>query len=517
MKHAWFSYGKERRSKHFLLLEIGIAKVRLYAVNAVHTPLNVSLVAEESVSPGDIAALVDAAKRVLDANSAIRDLAIVMNSPAIHHHLITLPSVNSTEREKIVRLEMKRFASSGETSGVVSFWPAGRIKDNGLIKEYVLGAEMPRTLIEAFISAAQEKKINLIGFTSHPQMAAHLLKECRLASVSNVAFVEVNENEGIITLFHSNIWNMERQFLLGSNAIPDAEKPATLDMDKLKLEVGRALQYFKQQIRNENISQIFLYGVTTQADPIKSLLESSFRIPVSLMTVDAKRFATRDLAQLFSISHTAALHSNFEKYIDFLPAGWRRKKQLKLGKITVAAAAATLYIMMAGMSYFFKQEANQIDKREKASVQMRRIPTKPSPTVQNIRNDRIFALATEQSADWIRRRHHILSGFARKLAGAMPTEMRITSLEATEKDNTWLVKIEAEICSSNGSRSQELFLRFQDRMQTPSGLNKLSWSEIQLADSLPADFEEDNSGYKPRNTLTFSMHGAIAINPKTQG
>jgi hypothetical protein len=97
----------------------------------------------------------------------------------------------------------------------------------------------------------------------------------------------------------------------------------------------------------------------------------------------------------------------------------------------------------------------------------------------------------------------------------MPTEMRIASMEATEKENTWQVTIEAEICSPNGSRSQDLFLRFQDRMRTQSGLNNLNWSEIQLADSLPADFEEDNSGNKPRNTLTFSMHGAIAINPKT--
>jgi hypothetical protein len=423
--------------------------------------------------------------------------------------------VSSTEREKIVRLEMKRFGSPGETSGVVSFWPAGKIKEDGLIKEYVVGATIPRILAEALISATQEQKFNLIGFTSHPQIAAHLLKECRITDASNVALVEVNESEGIITLFHSNIWNMERQFLLGNNAIPGAEKSAALDVDKLKLEVGRALQYFKQQVRNENISRIFLYGATTQADPIKSLLESSFQIPVSLMTVDEKKFAIRDNAQLLSIPHAVALHSNFEKYIDFLPSGWRRKRQLKIGKITMAAAAATLYVMLAGVSYLFRQEANQIDKREKASVQMLRIFNEPAQTMQNLQNDRIFALASEQNTDWVRRRHRILAGFARKLAVAMPTEMRIASMEATEKENTWQVTIEAEICSPNGSRSQDLFLRFQDRMRTQSGLNNLNWSEIQLADSLPADFEEDNSGNKPRNTLTFSMHGAIAINPKT--
>jgi hypothetical protein len=515
MKQTWLGNLREKHSRHFLLLELSMAKVRLYAVDAKHAPFGVTLVAKESVLPGDIAALVEAAKRVLGASSEIRDLAIVMNSPAIHHHIVAIPPVSSNEREKIVQLEMKRFSSPGETSGVVSFWPAGKIKEDGLIKEYVVGATMPRTLAEALISITQENKFNLIGFTSHPQIAAHLLKECRITDVSSVALVEVNESEGIITLFHSNIWNMGRQFLLGNNAIQGAEKPAALDMDKLKLEVGRALQYFKQQVRNENISRIFLYGSTTQADTIKSLLESSFQIPVSLLTVDAKRFAITGNAQLFSVPHAVALHSNFEKYIDFLPSGWRRKKQIKIGKIAVAAAAATFYVMMAGVSYLFRQEANQIDKREKASIQMLQVPNEPAPTKQNLRNDRMFALATEQSADWNRRRHRILTGFARKLAGAMPTEMRIASMEATEKENAWLVTIEAEICSPNGSRSQDLFLRFQDRMRAQSGLNNLNWSEIQLADSLPADFVEDTSGYKPRNTLTFSMHGAIAINPKT--
>ncbi len=488
--------------------------MRLHAVDATRPQIGVTLVGQEPLIPGDSADLVESAKKLLDADSEIRDLAIVMNSPVIHHHIIPIPSMSSAEREKIIRLEMNRFTSPGEAAGVLSFWPAGKIKENGLIKECVLGAIMPSAFSEALISVIQEKKLNLIGFTTHPQITSHLLKECRLNSVSNLALVEVNEHEGSVTLFHSNIWNMERPFLLGSSAPPGTETPTALDMDKLKLEVGRALQYFKQQVRNENISQIFLYGTTGQADSIKSILESSFRIPVSLMALDAKTFAEQSTVQLLSIPHITALHSNFEKYIDFLPSGWRRKKQIKIGRIAITAAVAALYLLLAGVSYVFKHEAIQIDKNEKSGIQMHQVSTKPA--VKIIHNDRIFALAAEQSEEWMHRRHYLLANFARELSSAMPAEMRILSLDAAEKENAWSVKIEVEICSSNGSRSRELFLRFQDRIRTQSDLNHLNWDGILLTDSQPGSTAgEEKAGFRSQNVLTFSMQGSIAINPKT--
>jgi hypothetical protein len=107
----------------------------------------------------------------------------------------------------------------------------------------------------------------------------------------------------------------------------------------------------------------------------------------------------------------------------------------------------------------------------------------------------------------MRKRHNVLVNFARELAQSMPAEMRITALDASEKENKWSIKIEAEICSRNGSRSQELFLRFQDRIRTHSGINDLNWGAIQLADSAP-----DSAA---RNTLTFSLQGSIPLNPKT--
>jgi hypothetical protein len=515
MKTVWPNFRQKRRSKPFLLLEIGLVTVRLHSVDASREPIHIRLVRQESILPGDSSAFIEAVKKALNVDSDIKDLAIVMNSPSIRHHTVAIPPMSSAERENIVWMEMKRFSSQGEAAGAISSWPAGRVKENGTTKEYVLCAEMPHAASDALISAALDGKFNLIGLTSHPQLTSHLLKECRRDDVSNLALVEVNEHEGSITLFHSNIWNMERQFLIGVNALPGIETQTALDMDKLKLEVGRALQYFKQQVRNENISQIFLYGTTGQADQIGSLLEAAFRIPVSPISLDAKKLVAQGEAkQLLTIPHAAALYSNFENYIDFLPREWRRQKQIKLHNITVAASAAVLYLLLGGITYLFRQEASRIEKIQKVGEQIYPAPSGSSEKIHQIQNSRTFAMASEQSSAWMRRRHFALSGFARELATFMPPEMRITAMDATEKDNAWGIRIAAEIWSPSGSRSQEIFLEFQERMRRQSSLDNLNWSDVQLVDSqgTPAG---PLPGSKPSNLLSFSMQGAIAVSPKS--
>ncbi len=507
MKRPWFHFREERRSKPFLLLEIGLVHARLHAIDASRNPIRIRMVRQEAILPGDASAPIEAARKALDGDSDIRDLAVAINSPLIRHHTVAIPPMNAQEREKIVRMEMKRFVAQGEQSGVVSCWPAGRSKENGLNKEYVLCADMPRALSEALIFSAREKKYNLIGLTSHPQLSSHLLKECRLAGVAHTALVEVNDHEGSITLFRSNIWNMERPFLIGGDA------PKAPDDEKLKLEVGRALQYFKQQVRNENISRIFLYGTTCKGEQIRSLLETEFRIPVSLIPLDEKRFETNEPGRLFSISHVASLHSRFESYIDFLPQDLRRKQQIRSRTIAVAASAAALYAMLGGVSYLYRQEASKIEITEKTGGQLPLVPSTSPEEMRQIRKSRAFALAAEQNAEWMRVRHRALSGFARELAAAMPAEMRITAMEATEKENTWLVRVAAEIASPNGSRSREILLQFQERMKKKSGLNRLIWGEAQLADSreLPTTSVQIS---KPLNLLTFSFEGAVALHRK---
>jgi Tfp pilus assembly PilM family ATPase len=516
MKYKFFHTHQERRSKPFILLEIGLIRLRLHAVDAARAPIRITLLREEFLSPGDSNQLLETVQNVLNTDTAIRDLSIVMNSPAIHHQILRIPQMSRSERQKILQLEMKHSSPSREISGTVSFWSAGKTKEQNSTSEHVLCAELSQSVVNDLITAAREKNFNLIGFTSYAQMATKLLKECRLDGKLNVALLEISDREGSIMLFHNNIWNMDRHFPIGSARIPsDVQELPELDAEKIKLEVGRALQYFKQQVRNENIGHILIFGNTNHADAIKKLLESSFRIPVAPITLERKQFTSSDLigAQtgilpLYEIVHAAALHSQFDKYINFLPPELHSEKHIKTRQRALVGSAVALYAILGSFAFILNREVLSIRTGGQAERQAPPMNMQAPQSAQQFQIDRSFALATERSYKWLRSRHHIVAELARELAEASPSQMRVSGLEVIEKGNTWHVELKAEIRSSNGSQSQHLFLKFQDQMAHLFCLKQLTWGDVQLMDSTspadPADSEAQDA-----SLLTFTMRGML--------
>jgi hypothetical protein len=516
MKHRIFHLSQERRPKPFVLLEIGMLHLRLQAIHAEKDPVRIAVLREEFLTPGESAHLLDMVRNMLEVDTEIRDLAIVINSSAIRHQILSIPPMSKAERQKVLQMDMKTSSPLRESPGTFSFWSAGKIKDQDTVREQVLCAEINQTLADGLIAAARNRNFKVIGFTTYAQMASQLLKECRLEGSQNIALLEASDREGSITLFHSNIWNMDRHFLLGGALLASPEQNLSeLDAEKLKLEIGRALQYFKQQVRSENISQIFLFGATRHAASIKRLLEASFRIPVVPIVLERKRFAFNEMAEagaeaapLYEIAHASALHAHFERYINFLPLELHGEEHFKIRQLSLAGSAVALYALMGGVAFMMNQEASRISARIQATAQ---IPPAHAQTIKHERELQIsrgFALATEQSEDWLRHRHHLLAELARELASAAPPQMRITGLEVTGKGEDWLVKLDAEIRSPNGSRSQKLLLQFQDKMRKLSCLKQLTWGDVQLTDSAsPSDSGE--SELSPASVLSFTMSGSL--------
>ena len=281
MKQKIFKLQNERRAKPFLLLEIGQQSLRLHKIENSQDPIEIMLLREEELPHGAQSILAEKVSALLEVESDLRDLAIVMNSPAIRQYMIGIPPMGVAEREKVLALEMKRLSDGNDESCAFSSWSAGKIKEQGATKEFFLCADIPQNLVNSLIAVVQEKKLNLIGFTSHSQIVSLLLAQCKLEGIQNTALLEINQHTGSIAIFHANIWNMDRHFLIGNSSVPaETTSFGAPNFEKLKLEVGRALQYFKQQVRNENINQIFLYGNTRHSEEIKKFLESFFRVPV---------------------------------------------------------------------------------------------------------------------------------------------------------------------------------------------------------------------------------------------
>jgi hypothetical protein len=505
----------ERRHKSFLLLEIGMLHTRFYLIEAAKTPICTTLLREECPAPGDGMNLMLMVRNVLDAGTSIRDLAIVINTPAVHHQLLSIPQMKKDERQRVLQFELKQASSSREDQEKISFWSAGKTKEQDVVREKVLCAELAQLIIDDLIALVQELNYQLIGFTSYAQMTSHLLKECPLSENQNAALLEVGEREGSISLFHAKVWNMERHFILSGDASsPDEPSLSPMDAEKLKLEAGRALQYFKQQVRNENIDRIFLFGSTRHANEIKELLEASFRLTVIPIICEKKQFSGsqipeggQNFPQLFNVVHIAALYSDFASYISFLPHNLNHEKHVKFRQWALAGSAVAGYLLMVGTAFLLNREAARISQCIRPAAALS-VHEQASPPDQQVQQDRAFALASQKSEAWLRERHELMAALMRELAAVSPSEIQITGLEVTGKGNGWQVKLEALIRSANGSQSQQLLLKFQKGIGKLSCLKHLAWGDVQLAD---ADFEADslNLQHPRNNVLTFTMSGIL--------
>jgi hypothetical protein len=308
---------------------------------------------------------------------------------------------------------------------------------------------------------------------------------------------------------------MERHFIItGAGHSTESQALSEIDAEKLKLEVGRALQYFKQQVRNENIDRIFLFGATRHANEIKMLLESSFRISVVPIVREGKRFFASDASEegkenlpLFNVVHVAALYSDFQRYIDFLPHELHHEKYVRYRQFALASFAVAGYLFMGGAAFLLNREASRISQ----CIQ----PAPPSSVLeqtslsdQQVQQDRTFALASNKSDAWLRERHYLLAELVRELAVASPPQIQITGLEVTGKGDGWQVKLNAEIRSSNGSQSQQLLLKFQEDISGLPCLKQLTWENVRLEDT-ESSADLVNSKNSRNNLLTFTMRGAL--------
>ncbi len=509
-----------KKTTPFLLLEIGLLSARLHCIEPNLKPIRIRQLGETPLEPGDFNSMLTALNRLLAPDLPCREIAIVIVSPSIHHQLVTLPPMKGSQREVVLRRELKRFETPLEEQEQLSFYSFGRWQEEDRLIEPILCAQIPKGLVQSILKTLRAKELHPIGFTSHAQMVCHLMREKLFSPGENTALVEVNSLEGCISLFRRGIWGMERRFLVGRSAVDSAEAMSDqasgeMDEEKLLLEIGRTLQYFKQQYRNENISQIFLYGSTPRVEAVKALLSSAFSIPISLVVAAPDRFdiqagpaEKRDGGPvLFNIPAVASLHSRFEKYIDFLPKETRAQPTQIKRSYLLAAAVIFFYGILGLIWFLVRQEADQLDRHAAAALPANAGLSRPETHFQKLLEMRSQALGFLRASQWLDQKHHALGQLVRSLADMAPRELTITSFEAQEKSGGWQVNLRAEIAAPNGSLSQQLLQSFQSRLRQLSSLQPFQFSDIEIID---LETGEPGISSNRKNHLTFSLRGLLS-------
>ncbi len=515
-----FLSSSHRRNRPFLLLDVRPLNLHLYSVEAQCDPLRLRLLAELTIVPRDMNSTLTAIREVLSGNLPFREIAVVMNSPLIHHQTVSIPPMRGEERKKTMQREMSRAGSPGKEQAAFSSWSFGKQQEAGRVVERVLCAQIPKHLAEAIVEVLEQKGLQPIGLTSHSQMVCHLMRDADAGDVPNVALVEVNEWDGMITLFRAGVWAMERRFLTGNPAerLADREAGQPTDFGQLLLEMGRAFQYFKQQFRNEIIGRILVYGNSRNIQAVCEALQTSFDLQVSPFSDTRNLFDTgvapakesqAGAVSLYSIPCSAALHGRFEEYIDFLPERLRERGRTISKRLVVSTLGFGLYCWLATVWWMVSREAARVIAETQPNSTNLTSIDKQGDRTQRLIELRSFVLAGLASQQWLQDKHKALGALARELAELAPRQMRITSFQALERGDGWDVSLGGEIRSPNGTYSQELLSTFRSQSRNTTYLSELRLSEVEVTDvGSTATGSPLESGSR-KNLLTFSMAGYL--------
>jgi hypothetical protein len=520
MMLSWLPSSSHRRKKPFLLLDARPLNLHLYSVEAQQDPVRLRLLSELAIVPRDMNSTLKAIDEVLSRDLPFREIAVVMNSPLIHHQMVVIPPMREEERRRILQREINRVGNPSREQDAFSYWSFGKQQEAGRYVERVLCAQMPRHLADAVVEVLEQKNLQPIALTSHSQMVCHLMRDADVQDVPNVALVEVNEWDGMITLFRAGVWTMERRFLTGNptGRLTDHESEQPTDLGQLLLEMGRAFQYFKQQFRNENIGRILIYGSSHNIDAICEALQTSFDLQVSPFADHRNLFdmgaifakeSQPSTASLYNIPCSAALHGRFEKYIDFLPERIRKRRQVANSRRVVCALGIVLYCWLGLLWWIVSRETGRdLEKTDRTPAKVTAVG---QPADQNppLTEQRTFVLAALQSQEWLQHKHEAVGALVREIAERAPDQMRITSFQAFEREDGWEVSLEAEIRSPNGTRSQEMLTTFRSQCRSSSYLSQMRLSEVTIADSESTSGANTPRSLDRRNLLTFSMAGHL--------
>jgi hypothetical protein len=351
-------------------------------------------------------------------------------------------------------------------------------------------------------------------------MVSHLMRDADVGDVPNVALVEVNEWDGMITLFRAGVWTMERRFLTGNptGRLTDTDAAQPTDLGQLLLEMGRAFQYFKQQFRNENIGRILVYGSSHDINEVCEALQTSFDLEVSRFTDNRNLFDMGTAyaqekqpseVPLYNIPCSVALHGRFEKYIDFLPERLRMRGRTTSKRLTVSTLGIVLYCWLGIVWWIVSREAARVAAEPPFISMNLTTDDRSAEQERRLMEQRSFTRAALQSQQWLHNKHEAVGALVRELAELAPDQMRITSFQALEKGDGWEVNLHAEIRSPNGNRSQELLSAFQSRCKKAPHLSKLGLSEVEITDLDSAAAVLPFESTARENLLTFSMAGHL--------
>ena len=392
-------------------LDIGSHSIKLVGLKMTSKGPFLTCMGMKEIPPGkdkeDVNTFFEALKTLLkEVGLKTKKVNLVVSGSGVQIKRISVPSLPKAELKEAVRWEIKDHLPYPVETAQIDFHILNEYVEDNVKKLDLMVVACPKHLIDRTLSIAEGVGLQPTHLDVGPFALWNILSAWdRIKKEETIALIDLGSEKTGIYLFKDGILQFSREVTpagaditraiaegIGSagEAQPNYERAEKIKqeigipsessqegmsdkseslsklsflvrpvLEKLAAEIGRSLDYYKNQFNEERIDSLLLTGGGANLKNIVSYLGSELRLPVEhynplkKILFDSKKIDVQILDQMGSIFTIAAGMALPEpKRIELLPAEEPFLSKVQIGKlIPVLAPLVTLFIFLATIWY----------------------------------------------------------------------------------------------------------------------------------------------------------------------
>ncbi len=411
-------------------LDIGSHSIKLVGLKMTSKGPFLTCLGMKEIPPGkdkeDVNALSEILKAlVTEVSLKTKKVNLTVSGSGVQIKRISIPALPKAELKEAVRWEIKNYLPFPVETAEIDFHILNEYVEDNVKKFDLITLACPKHLVDRTLSIAQAAGLE----PTHLDVAPFALWNALLTWASirkgeTVALIDLGAEKTGIYLFKDGILQFSREFTpagaditrairegMGSVGEPGflyerAEKikqemgipseayqerisdqsPSLSKisflvrpvLEKLVAEIGRSLDYYRNQFNEEQIGRVLLTGGGANLKNIVSYLGSGLRLPVEhfnplgKILFDSKKIGIQLINQAGSIFAIAAGIALPERNrIEMLPAKKPFLSTAQIGKLIPVLAPVITFLIFLGIIWYMNGQAKAIQKER--DVKMARV------------------------------------------------------------------------------------------------------------------------------------------------
>ena len=357
-----------------------------------------------------------------EAEIKTKKVRLTVSGSGIHIRRMTMPSIPKKELIQTLPWEMKDHLPFPVETARIQYHILGQFVEDGAKKLDLLAVACPMSLIDRTLSIASGAGLEVTHLSVNAFALWNMLSlRGQLKIGETVALIDLGAEKMSLFLFKDEILQFSREMTpAGSDltrAITDgipferdlgflyekaeqikeevgilsdtsegSQGAIQVDLTKMSFlmrpvlerwvaEIGRSLEYYRNQFYGENVDRILLTGGGAHLKNIASYLETELRLPVVLfnplleLLFDAKRVNGQALVETGSIYTTAAgIALSEPRQVEFLPAKEPFWSKIPMDKAIFTLLPLLIGLILLGMIWYKSGQATQLQKERDEKI-----------------------------------------------------------------------------------------------------------------------------------------------------